>query len=50
MRGTETKTVVVPGYTNGKTTTTVKEVAKDAIKAPTIKADVKALLQEIIAE
>lgn len=50
MRGTETKTVVVPGYTNGKTTTTVKEVAKDAINAPTIKADVKALLQEIIAE
>jgi hypothetical protein len=50
FRGTEVKTVVVPGYTNGKTTTTLKEVAKDAINAPTIKSDVKALLQEIIAE
>lgn len=50
FRGTEVKTVVVPGYTNGKTTTTLKEVAKDAINASTIKSDVKALLQEIIAE
>ena len=50
MRGTEIKTVAVPGYTNGKTTTTVKEIAKDAIKASSIKSDVKAFLEEIIAE
>ena len=50
LRGTEIKTVVVPGYTSGKTTTTVKEIAKDAIKASTIKADVKKLYEEIIAE
>ena len=47
FRGTEVKTVVVPGYKNGKTTTTVKEVAKDALNASSIKADVKAFLEEI---
>ncbi len=50
FRGTEIKTVAVPGYANGKTTTTVKEIAKDAIKASTIKSDVKKFLEEIIAE
>ena len=50
FRGTEIKTVVVPGYTNGKTTTNVKELANDAIKASTINSDVKKFLQEVIAE
>ena len=50
FRGTEIKTTVVPGYTNGKGTTTVKEIAKDAIKATTIKSDVKKFLEEVIAE
>lgn len=50
FRGTEIVTVAVPGYTNGKTTTTVKEIASDAIKATTINSDVKKFLEEVIAE
>ena len=50
FRGTETKTVTVPGYTNGKTTTNVKEIAAVMVKDNSLRSDIKKFLNEVIGE
>ncbi len=47
FRGTESKTVNVPGYAEGKTTTSVSEIANVMLNDDSLAADVKKFLKEV---